>query len=82
VAGGVPAQQRVPGVQDRKPVRRLLKAGLGEFSTRGLHAVSVDDLVRRAQTSHGTLYLYLSSKEDLFKALLRDARHEMKIITD
>jgi AcrR family transcriptional regulator len=44
--------------------------------------VSVDDLVRRAQTSHGTLYLYLSSKEDLFKALLRDARHEMKIITD
>jgi AcrR family transcriptional regulator len=44
--------------------------------------VSVDDVVRRAQTSHGTFYLYFSNKEDLFKALLRDALHEMKIITD
>jgi AcrR family transcriptional regulator len=44
--------------------------------------VSVDDVVRRAQTSHGTFYQYFSNKEDLFKALLRDALHEMKIITD
>jgi AcrR family transcriptional regulator len=68
--------------QGRKTVRRLLEAGLAEFGTRGLHAVSVDDVVRRAQTSHGTFYLYFSNKEDLFKALLRDALHEMKIITD
>jgi AcrR family transcriptional regulator len=68
--------------QGRKTVRRLLEAGLAEFSTRGLHEVSVDDVVRRAQTSHGTFYLYFSNKEDLFKALLRDALHEMEIITD
>jgi AcrR family transcriptional regulator len=72
----------VLGVQGRKTVRRLLEAGLAEFGARGLHAVTVDDLVRRAQTSHGTFYLYFSNKEDLFKALLRDALHEMAIITD
>jgi AcrR family transcriptional regulator len=80
--GGIPAQQRVLGAQGRKTLRRLLEAGLAEFGARGLHAVSVDDVVRRAQTSHGTFYLYFSNKEDLFQALLRDALHEMKIITD
>jgi AcrR family transcriptional regulator len=82
LGGGAPAQQRVLRAQGRRTVRRLLEAGLAEFSARGLHAVSVDDVVRRAQTSHGTFYLYFSNKEDLFKALLRDALHEMKIITD
>jgi AcrR family transcriptional regulator len=42
--------------------------------------VSVDDVVRRAQTSHGTFYLYFSNKEDLFKALLRDALHPLRRI--
>jgi AcrR family transcriptional regulator len=82
LGGGIPAQQRALGAQGRKTLRRLLEAGLAEFGTRGLRAVSVDDVVRRAQTSHGTFYLYFSNKEDLFKALLRDALHEMKIITD
>jgi AcrR family transcriptional regulator len=72
----------VLGVQGRKTVRRLLEAGLAEFGARGLHAVSVNDVARRAQTSHGTFYLYFSNKEDLFKALLRDALDDMKVITD
>jgi AcrR family transcriptional regulator len=82
LGGGIPAQQRVLGAQGRKTVRRLLEAGLAEFGARGVHAVSVDDVVRRARTSHGTFYLYFSNKEDLFKALLRDALHDMRIITD
>jgi AcrR family transcriptional regulator len=82
LGGGIPAQQRVLGAEGRRTVRRLLEAGLAEFGGRGLHAVSVDDVVRRALTSHGTFYLYFSNKEDLFKALLGDALHEMRIITD
>ncbi len=35
-----------------------------------------------AQISHGTFYLYFSNKEDLFKALLRDALHDMGLVTD
>ncbi|HLK72361.1 MAG TPA: helix-turn-helix domain-containing protein, partial [Streptosporangiaceae bacterium] len=49
---------------------------------RGFQAVRVDDIVRRAQISHGTFYLYFSNKEDLFKALLRDALHDMSLVTD
>jgi AcrR family transcriptional regulator len=41
----------------------------------------VDDVVRRAKTSHGTFYLYFANKDDLFKTLLRDALHDMQIIT-
>jgi AcrR family transcriptional regulator len=81
LGGGIPAQQRVLRAQGRNTVRRLLEAGLAEFGAQGLHAASVDDVARRAQTSHGTFYLYFSNKEDLFKALLRDALHEMQVIT-
>jgi AcrR family transcriptional regulator len=63
-------------------VSRLLEAGLAEFDERGFQAVRVDDIVRRARTSHGTFYLYFANKEDLFKALLRDALHDMAVITD
>jgi AcrR family transcriptional regulator len=61
-------------------VRRLLEAGMIEFEERGFHGVRVDDVVQRAGISHGTFYLYFSNKEDLFKALLRDALHDMEIV--
>jgi AcrR family transcriptional regulator len=79
--GGIPAQERELGAQGRKTVRRLLEAGLAEFDERGFQAVRVDDVVRRAKASHGTFYLYFANKEDLFKTLLRDALHDMSIIT-
>ncbi len=50
------------------------------FEERGFHAARVDDVVKAAQTSHGTFYLYFANKEDLFKALARDALHDMEII--
>jgi AcrR family transcriptional regulator len=62
-------------------VRKLLDAGLAEFDERGFQTVRVDDVVRRAKTSHGTFYLYFANKDDLFKTLLRDALHDMEIIT-
>ena len=81
LGGGAPAQERELGRQGRQTVRKLLEAGLAEFDERGFQAVRVDDVVRRAKTSHGTFYLYFSSKDDLFKTLLRDALHDMEIIT-
>ena len=62
-------------------MKKLLEAGLAEFNERGFQTVRVDDVVRRAKTSHGTFYLYFSSKDDLFRTLLRDALHDMEIIT-
>jgi AcrR family transcriptional regulator len=81
LGGGAPAQVRELGPQGRQTVKRLLDAGLAEFNERGFQTVRVDDVVRRAKTSHGTFYLYFSSKDDLFRTLLRDALHDMEIIT-
>jgi AcrR family transcriptional regulator len=82
LGGGRPAQDRELRAQGRETVRKLLEAGLAEFDERGLQAVRVDDIVRRARTSHGTFYLYFANKDDLFKALLRDALHDMGVLTD
>jgi AcrR family transcriptional regulator len=80
LGGGAPAQDRELRAQGRETVRRLLEAGMVEFEERGFHGVRVDDVVRRAGISHGTFYLYFSNKEDLFKALLKDALHDMEIV--
>ena len=81
LGGGAPAQDRELGRQGRETVRKLLEAGLAEFDENGFQAVRVDDVVRRANISHGTFYLYFSNKDDLFKTLLRDALHDMEVIT-
>ena len=62
-------------------MRKLLEAGIIEFEERGFNGVRVDDVVKRAGISHGTFYLYFANKEDLFKALLRDALHDMESVT-
>ncbi len=82
MGGGIPAQGRELGTQGRQTVRRLLEAGLAEFDERGFQAVRVDDVVKRAKTSHGTFYLYFANKDDLFRTLLLDALHDMELITD
>ena len=81
LGGGTPAQDRELRAQGRETVRKLLEAGIIEFEERGFQGVRVDDVVQRAGISHGTFYLYFANKEDLFKALLRDALHDMEIVT-
>jgi AcrR family transcriptional regulator len=82
LTGGKPAQGRELRAQGQRTVRRLLEAALAEFDEHGFQAVRVDDIVRRAQISHGTFYLYFASKEDLFKVLVQGALHEMAIVAD
>lgn len=82
LAGGLPAQGRELGTQGRQTIRRLLEAGLAEFDEKGFQTVRVDDVVRRARTSHGTFYLYFANKDDLFRTLLLDALYDMETITD
>lgn len=81
LGGGTPARGRKLGAQGRQRVRSLLEAGLAEFRERGFQTVRVDDIVRRAQSSHGTFYLYFASKDDLFKTLLRDALRDIRAVT-
>jgi AcrR family transcriptional regulator len=81
LGGGLPAQQRGLGAQGRQTVQRLLDAGLAVFDELGLSAARVEDIVRRAKTSHGTFYLYFANKDDLLRTLLQDALHDIAIVT-
>ncbi|MEY2452471.1 MAG: hypothetical protein QOD92_2045 [Acidimicrobiaceae bacterium] len=56
---------------------KLLDAGLLVLTERGYHAARVDDIVRVADMSHGTFYLYFANKEDLFRALASECAAEM-----
>ncbi len=49
----------------------ILAAALQCFAERGFAACRLDDVARRAGVSKGTLYLYFPSKEELFKAVVR-----------
>jgi AcrR family transcriptional regulator len=75
-AAGSTAAGRELRTQGRKTMARLLDAGLRAFAERGYHAARVDDVVRAARTSHGTFYLYFSSKEDLLRALAAECAAE------
>ena len=61
-------------------MRKLLDAAMEVFDRRGYHAARVDDIVKVANTSHGTFYLYFANKEDLFRALLADVSSEMNAL--
>jgi AcrR family transcriptional regulator len=68
-----------PASPDRKWTRRkearpgeLTAAALELFVERGYAATRLDDVAAKAGVSKGTLYLYFSSKEDLFKAVVRE----------
>ncbi len=74
---GTPAQGRELRARGRRTMRKLLDAGIEVFTKRGYHSARVDDIVKAANTSHGTFYLYFANKEDLFRALIADVAEQM-----
>ncbi len=75
--GGTPAKERTLRAQGRRTLRKFLDAGVTAFDRAGYHAARVDDIVEIAETSHGTFYLYFSSKEDLLRTLVEDAAGQL-----
>lgn len=69
-----PFKTKQPRWERRKDARpqELLSAALDLFVERGYAATRLDDVAARAGVSKGTLYLYFTSKEDLFKAVVRE----------
>ena len=66
----LPAHKR----ERRKDARpgELLAAALDVFVEKGFAATRVEEVALRAGVSKGTLFLYFASKEELFKALVRE----------
>lgn len=63
-----------PPRQRRKEARpqELLDAALALFVEKGFAATRSEEVAARAGVSKGTLYLYYPSKEELFKAVVRE----------
>ena len=73
---------RVLRARGQKTRARLLGAGATVFARRGFHAARVDDVVEMARSSHGTFYLYFSSKEDLFDQLVAQVATDLDALVD
>jgi AcrR family transcriptional regulator len=52
------------------------------FAAKGYFAARVDDIVKLAETSHGTFYLYFANKEELFRALAAEVADEMQALAE
>ncbi len=59
---------------------RILDAANKVFAERGYHEATMDDIARRLGVSKGAIYLYFSSKEDLFEAMCKTAPQAFKEI--
>lgn len=69
-----PPEPAVPRRARRKEARpgELIEAALHLFVEKGFAATRVEEVAARAGVSKGTLFLYFPSKEDLFKAVVRE----------
>lgn len=59
----------------RRPADRpaeMVAAALEVFAERGFAAARLEEVARRAGVSKGALYLYFETKEDLFRAVVKD----------
>jgi AcrR family transcriptional regulator len=68
------AIESAPKRERRKEARpgELLDAALDLFVEKGFSATRADEVAALAGVSKGTLFLYFQSKEDLFKAVVRE----------
>jgi len=56
----------------RKTVRKLIDAAAAEFGERGFHDAAITGITQRAGVALGSFYTYFNSKEEVFRALVRE----------
>jgi TetR/AcrR family transcriptional regulator len=70
-----PLNALLPAKRERRKEARpgeLLAAALELFVEKGFAATRVEEVAQRAGVSKGTLFLYFATKEELFKAVVRE----------
>jgi AcrR family transcriptional regulator len=65
-----PSRPRRSRRKEARPTE-ILSAALDLFAERGFAATKLDDVAEAAGIGKGTIYLYFATKEDLFKAAVR-----------
>ena len=71
-AGAAPVDKTPRTERGRKTLRRVLEAAAIEFGERGYHDAAITGITQRAGVALGTFYTYFESKEEVFRALVRD----------
>lgn len=56
----------------------LLRAARATFARNGFHGTTMGDVARAAGVSHGTVYVYFSSKDELFGAVVEAEGHALR----
>src|SRR5512143_3256170 len=72
----------MPKISETKREHRrqqILEAALACFAENGFHQTGMADIVKRAGLSHGAVYVYFQSKDDLIAALADD-RHRREAV--
>lgn len=62
----------------RRTLRAILDAAASEFGERGYHETGITQITQRAGVALGTFYTYFDSKEEVFRALVRDMSEQVK----
>ncbi len=65
-----------PTREDNAKRRQIMDGARSVFLADGFDAASMSEIARSAKVSKGTLYVYFTSKEDLFAALIREEKRE------
>lgn len=60
------ARKPAPPGSDRR--QQILEAALDLFAEQGLNGATSKDIAERAEVTHGLIYFYFKTKEELFKA--------------
>lgn len=69
---GAPARRRARPMEKAARRRAILDAALAVFARDGFAGARLDEVARRAGVAKGTLYLYFTDKEALFRGLVED----------
>jgi AcrR family transcriptional regulator len=79
-APAAPGESKVPRTARGETTRRrILQAALVEFGSRGFAETGIIDITRRAKVALGTFYTYFDSKEEVFRALVRDMSEQVRL---
>lgn len=62
----------------RRTLRAILDAAAAEFGEKGFHEGSISGITRRAGVALGSFYTYFDSKDDVFRALVRDMSDQVR----
>jgi AcrR family transcriptional regulator len=63
----------------RRTLRKLLDAAAIEFGEKGFHETSITGITSRAGTALGTFYTYFDSKDEIFRALVKDLSDRVRV---